>query len=77
MTKYETWSLVLTATYDLLTFLLIIFVAYEAIIKPRRSNVAFYFQRMPRDTKGWSWIRPLGDFVLENRGVELMSGHIL
>jgi hypothetical protein len=55
MTKYEFWSLVFTGTYDLLTFLLLIFVVYEAVFKPLRANVAFYMQRMPEDTKQWSW----------------------
>jgi hypothetical protein len=71
MTRYESWALALTGVYDLLTFLLLIFVVYEALIKPRQANIALYIQRMPEDTKQWSWQRQLVDFVLENRAKEI------
>jgi hypothetical protein len=73
MTNYECWSLVFTGMYDLFTFLLLVFVAYEALIKPRLPNIAFYIQRMPEDTKQWGWQRQLVDFILENRGHEIKS----
>jgi hypothetical protein len=73
MTNYECWSLVLTGMYDLFTFLLLVFVAYEALIKPRLPNIAFYIQRMPEDTKQWGWQRQLVDFILENRGHEIKN----
>ncbi len=76
MTKYELWALALTSVYDLLTFLLLIFVVYEALIKPRQANIALYIQRMPEDTKQWSWQRELVDFVLENRAKELKNVRI-
>jgi hypothetical protein len=73
MTDYEKWSLVLTGMYDLLTFLLLVFVAYEAVIAPRAARLAFYLQRVTKDTKSWSWRADLADFVLENRGRELSN----
>jgi hypothetical protein len=73
MSKYEIWSLALTATYDGLTFLLLMFVAYEAAIKPSRANIAFYIQRIPKETKFWGYRRAMLDFVLENRGPELKN----
>lgn len=76
MTKYEWWALALTGVYDLLTFLLLIFVVYEALIKPRQANIALYIQRMPEDTKQWSWERELVDFVLENRAKEIKNVRI-
>ena len=41
MTCYEMTSLILTAVYDIFTFLLLVVVAYEAIFKPRQPNIAF------------------------------------
>lgn len=76
MTKYEWWSLALTGVYDLLTFLLLMFVVYEALIKPRQANIALFIQRMPDDTKQWSWQRELVDFVLENRAKEIKNVRI-
>ena len=76
MTKYELWALALTGLYDLLTFLLLIFVVYEALIKPRQANLALYIQRMPEDAKQWSWQRELVDFVLENRAKEIKNVRI-
>lgn len=76
MTKYEWWSLALTGVYDLLTFLLLIFVVYEALIKPRQANIALYIQRMPEDTKQWGWQRELVDFILENRAKEIKNVRI-
>jgi hypothetical protein len=73
MTKFELLSLIATGTYDLLTFLLLIFVVYEAIIKPRRPEIAFYLQNLPEDTKEWGARRQLADFVFENRGPELRN----
>jgi hypothetical protein len=51
MTTYENWSLILTGIYDLLTFGLLMFVGYEAVLKKRQPKIAFYMQRMPEDTK--------------------------
>ena len=73
MTKYECLSLGLTAIYDILTFLLLIFVIYEAIIKSRLPNIAFYLQNLPDDTKNWPIRRQLADFILENRGPEIKN----
>jgi hypothetical protein len=76
MSKFEHWSLLLTGLYDLFTLLLIFFVAYEAIIAPRKPRIGLYLQRMPKDTKMWSWKAGLADFVLENRGPELRNVRI-
>jgi len=73
MSYYEKWSLALTATYDVLTFFLLLFVVYEAIVKPKIPNIAFFMQILPRDTKGWSRTAQLTDFIFENRGVELKN----
>ncbi|MBM4293911.1 MAG: hypothetical protein FJ126_03285, partial [Deltaproteobacteria bacterium] len=73
MTKYEILSLILTGTYDLLTLLILIFIIYEAIIKPRLPDIAFYPQKLPQDTKSWTWITPYMDFVIENRGCDLQN----
>jgi len=73
MTKFETWSLILTGIYDFLTFGLLSFVAHEALIKPRMPNIGFYLQRKPKDTLTWGDERQVVDFVLENKGVELKN----
>lgn len=73
MSPYESWSLILTAIYDLLTFGLLAFVAYEAVIKPRKENVSINFVSKPADTKSWGWSRAVIDFVIENRGPELKN----
>ncbi|MDD5203854.1 MAG: hypothetical protein PHS17_00455 [Desulfobacterales bacterium] len=73
MSCYEKWSLALTAMYDVLTFFLLLFIVYEAIVKPKIPNVAFYLQTLPRDTKEWSQTVQLTDFIFENRGVELKN----
>ena len=76
MTTYENWSLILTGIYDLLTFGLLMFVGYEAVLKKRQPEIAFYMQRMPEDTKQHSEERQLADFVLENRGGEVKNVQI-
>ena len=76
MTSYETFSLVLTGTYDLLTFGLLLFVAYESFVKPRQPNIAFNLQRRPRDTDSRVQQRNVADFVLENRGVAVKNVRI-
>jgi hypothetical protein len=76
MTKYETLSLFLTGIYDILTFLLLVFVVYEGIIKGHLANIAFYYLEMPEDTKRWGWGAQLMDFVLENLGPELKNVRI-
>jgi hypothetical protein len=76
MTRFETLSLLLTGIYDLLTFLLLVFVVYEGIIKPRLADIAFYYIGIPKDTKQWSYEAQLMDFVLENRGPELKNVRI-
>jgi len=73
LSNYEFWSLALTGVYDILTFLLLLFVAYEALVKPRLPDIAFYPQERPKDTKTWSWGRDVVDFVLENKGVEIRN----
>lgn len=73
MTLYEYCSLALTAIYNILTFFLLVFVAYEALIKPKLGNLAIYFQAKPKDTKQWSWTRQNMDFVIDNRGPELKN----
>ncbi|HEY2846788.1 MAG TPA: hypothetical protein VGI80_03160 [Pyrinomonadaceae bacterium] len=73
MSNYETWSLTLTGLYYLLTFGLLLGVTYQAIIVPRKPRIALYLQRMPQDTKMWSWKAFLADFVLENRGPVLRN----
>jgi len=73
MSAYEGWSLLLTAIYNVLTFGLLVLVAYESVFKSKRPNLAIYFQPLARDTKSWSWQRQLMDFVFENRGPELKN----
>lgn len=73
MTKYECWSLALTAIYDLLTLGLLAFVAYEALVKPKLANLAIFFQPKPKDTKQYSWSRQTMDFIIDNRGPELKN----
>ncbi|WP_157492331.1 hypothetical protein [Geothrix fermentans] len=73
MSTYEMWSLILTGIYNLLTFGLLAFVAYETLVKPRQPNIAFYLQGVSDDTEQWSWRRPLADFVLENKGGTLKN----
>lgn len=73
MTSYELWTLFLTASYDLLTFFLLVFVVYEAIIKPKIPNIAFYLQSLPMDTEKQELTVQLTDFILENRGIELKN----
>lgn len=73
MSNYDRWSLILTGTYDLLTFLLLLFVAYQTVVVPKKPKLALYLQRMPKDTKMWSWKAALADFILENRGPELRN----
>lgn len=73
MSNYEIWSLILTCFYNLLTFGLLAFVAYETLVKPKQPNIAFYLQGISEDTEQWSWRRPLADFVLENKGGRLKN----
>lgn len=73
MSSYEKWSLALTTIYDALTFFLLLFVVYEAIVKPKIPNIAFFMQILPRDTKESSRTLQLTDFIFENRGVELKN----
>lgn len=73
LTSYEFWSLSLTAFYSLLTFGLLVVVAYDAIIKPRKEDLALYFKGSPPDTKDWGWSRQLMDIVIDNRGAELRN----
>jgi hypothetical protein len=76
MTSYEKWSLIVTALYDLLTFGLLAFVAYQTVILPRVPKLALHIQRRAPDTKNWSWEADLADFVLENRGSEISNVRI-
>ncbi|GEM_PF-3487784 len=62
-----------TVIYDILTFGLLSFAAYQTWIRPTFPNIAFYIQFMPKDTKHYSWSAQLMDFVLENRGQELKN----
>jgi len=73
MSKYEVLSLILTGAYDLLTLFLLFFVVYEALIKPKKSNVSLYIRFKPKDTKNWSTRREFADFVLENNGTALKN----
>lgn len=52
------------------------FVAYQTLVIPRLPRLAFYVQRIARDTKTWSWRANFIDFVMENRGVELRNVRI-
>jgi len=69
--SYNCYSLLLTGIYDFLTLSLLVFVIYEAIIKPKVPNIAFYFQTQQPDIKQWSWERQVADFIFENRGIEI------
>lgn len=71
--EYEIWSLVLTGIYDLLTLGLLCFVVYEAVIKPKLSNVALFIQTLPKDTDVWGYEGQPVDFILENKGVALQN----
>jgi hypothetical protein len=73
MSKFETWSLVLTALYDLLTFLLLAFTVYATVVHRKLPNISLYTQGIFEDTKQWGWRRRNWDFVLENRGVSLKN----
>ncbi len=73
MSAYEIASLILTGIYDLLTFLLLSFVAYETIFRGKIPNIAFYSQPLPEDTERWGLRRQIADFILENRGIELTN----
>ncbi|HMO81856.1 MAG TPA: hypothetical protein PKD24_13785 [Pyrinomonadaceae bacterium] len=73
MSRYENWSLLLTGIYNLLTFLLLAFTVYIAVVQRRIPNIALYYKTRPKDTKQWGGIRPNIDFVLENRGIELRN----
>lgn len=73
MSSYEISSLVLTGIYDLLTFLLLFVVAYEAMFRSKIPNIAFYMQTLSTDTKRWGWRKQIADFILENRGIELKN----
>jgi hypothetical protein len=69
--SYNIYSLLLTGIYDFLTLSLLVFVIYEAIIKPKVPNIAFYFQTQQPDIKQGSWERQVADFIFENRGIEI------
>jgi hypothetical protein len=73
MSNYEQWSLILTGVYDALTFGLLCFVAYEAVIRPRLPNIAFYVQTLAKDTERALSRRNVVDFVFENKGIELTN----
>lgn len=73
MTNYEIWDLILTFVYDVSTICLLIFVIYEALIKPKIPDIAFYPQYMPIDTKNYSLRAQPADFIFENRGIELKN----
>lgn len=73
MSSYEVWSLILTGVYNLLTFLLLVFTVYLAVVQRRLPNIALYHRTRLKDTKQWGWSRPNIDFVLENRGTELRN----
>ena len=73
MTNYERDSLILTGLYDIITLCLLVFVIYEAIVKPKIPNIVFYLETLPGNTKRWPVTAQLADFILENRGVELRN----
>lgn len=73
MTLYEKSSLILTGIYDLLTFGLLFFVAFEAIVKPKIPKLSLSLQQVPDDTDSASWRAALLDLVIENRGNELKN----
>lgn len=73
MRSYEFYSLIAVSIYDFLTFLLLVFVVYESLIKPKIPNLNFYMQLLPIDTKTMRGKIQLADFILENRGIELKN----
>ena len=73
MTSYELWSLIFTGAYDILTFLLLLLVAYEAFVKPKLPEVLVHFQGISPDTKQWSWRKKIFDLMIDNRGCELRN----
>lgn len=73
MSNYEVWSLILTGIYNLLTFLLLVFTFYIAVVQRRLPIVALFYRTRLKDTKDWSYVRPNIDFVMENRGIELRN----
>lgn len=75
--KYEKLDLSLSFFYNLLTFGLLLFVAYEALIRPKLPNLAINFIGRPPDTFLWSSVLHSIDFIVENRGVELKNIKVL
>jgi len=73
MTQYEKLSILFTGVYDVLTFGLLFFVAFEAIIKPKIPKVSLSLQQVPDDTDTASWRAAFLDLVIENRGKELKN----
>lgn len=70
---YEFWTLVEQGLYDVLTFGLLYFVAYDALVKPKSANLAISFDISPEDTKKSDATRewqPI-DFVIDNKGPAL------
>lgn len=73
MSAYELWSLFLTGTYDLLTFGLLFFVAYEALIKPKKPLVVPSLQAIPPDTEPIPDRPYYLDFVIDNCGTDITN----
>lgn len=73
MTLYEKSSLIITGIYDVLTFGLLCFVAFEAIVKPKIPKLSLSIQQVPVDTDTASWRAALLDLVIDKRGKELKN----
>lgn len=73
MSSYEVLNLCLTGIYDLLTFGLLFFVAYEALIKPRKPNVVLSLQSNPPDAEPTPGRARFLDLVIDNRGADITN----
>lgn len=73
MSSYEIWNLSLTGIYDLLTFGLLFFVAYEALIRPRKPNVVLSLQSIPPDPEPTPGRAHLLDLVIDNKGTDITN----
>lgn len=80
MTPYELnsiciskWSLVMTIIYDILTFGLLCFVAYESIIRPKIPILALSLQSIPLDTDTASWRAQFVDLMIDNKGADIKN----
>jgi len=73
MSNYEIGNLILTGLYDFLTLGLLVFVAYEALIKPKKPLVVLSLRAKPSDTEPSLNAAHFLDFVIDNRGSDITN----